>query len=233
MKWLVFDEVDSTQDEAARRLLEGLAEPTVLWARHQTQGRGRFGRTWHGQPGESLTMSVVLTDRHDHRAPWLLGMGMACAAASALHAQLQWPNDIVLGGRKVGGILTELLPDADDRRVPVIGVGINLNQTEFPEEIADRASSLRMQRGHWFEVETVAREVLARFEALPPLRSWSDLRPIWMMFDTTSGKPYRLPQGEVATALGLGPDGELIASVQGETVTVLAADALFGQQTLD
>jgi len=233
MKWTVLDEVDSTQDEAARRLRAGLSEPTVIWARHQTKGRGRFGRAWHGKPDESLTMSVALTDRHDHRAPWLLGMGMACAAASALHAQLQWPNDVVLGGCKVGGILTELLPDADERRVPVIGVGINLNQTEFPAEIVDRASSMRLQRGHAFEVEAVAKEILARFEAMPYLGAWSDVRPIWTMFDTTPGKPYRLPRGEVATALGLGPDGELIASVEGETVTVLAADALFGKQPLD
>lgn len=225
----VLDQVDSTQLEMGRRLLSGGPVPRAILALDQTKGKGRFGRQWISRPGDSLTMSLALTDDHDHPAPWFLGMAIACVAAGALHAQLQWPNDLVIRGRKVGGILTELLPDSEGRRIPVVGIGLNLNQSEFPEEIKSRATSVLIERGHTMKVYDVASDLIGRLATMPDTRNWSELRPIWMMFDNTPGKPYRLPNGSEVVAIGLGPGGELVAAVDGETVTVLAADAIFGE----
>lgn len=226
----VLPAVDSTQLEIARRLAMG-AMPRALRAETQVSGRGRFERTWHDEAGQSLLLSVTFPEWADHKAPWLIGMAVAAAAAGIVHCQLQWPNDLVIGPRKVGGVLTELYPDAEGRRIPVIGIGINLNQTRFPDEIAHRATSLHQERGQSYDAQEIAEELMRRMAQFRMPRNWDDLKPVWMMFDHTPGKRYQIPTGEVTTAIGVGPMGELIASLEGETIQVLAAEAIFGPAT--
>lgn len=226
--WLEVDEVASTQDLAKRLLEEGSDVPGVIMARHQTGGRGRFGRSWHSRPGDSLTMSLVFGAYPDHPRPWLIGMAVAVAAAGALHCHLRWPNDLLLGSKKLGGILTEVFPDRQGRKIPVVGVGVNVNLTEFPPEIEGTATSLKKHLGHEHSVDEIAHTLVARLDDLPEPNEWEPLRPIWMLFDATPGREYVLPTGEKAIGMGIGPHGELICSVDGETREVLAADALFG-----
>lgn len=227
--WLVLDEVVSTQTELAQRVAAGGNYPAAILALHQTGGRGRFDRKWLSAAGDSLTMSLAFPAYADHPKPWLVSMAAALAAASAIHAKVQWPNDLVLSGKKVGGILSEIVAEPSGRKIPVIGIGINLNQTEFPKEIADRAISLAQQRpGGNFEARRIADQILDRLASLPEPESWDALRPVWMLFDATPSKSYLTSTGEKGTALGIGPEGELILSVDGETQTVVAADALFG-----
>jgi BirA family biotin operon repressor/biotin-[acetyl-CoA-carboxylase] ligase len=225
--WLVVEEVGSTQTLAEHCLREDLPHGAVL-AHHQSAGKGRFGRVWISQRGDSLTMSLIFRDYADHPRPYLVGMAVAIAAAGSLHCQLRWPNDLVIGDRKLGGILTELFRDQAGRTVPVVGVGVNLNLTAFPDEIADRATSLALAHGKTYEAKEVAKGILARLERLPEPESWNDLAPIWALFDHTPGKHYRLASGEEAVALGIGSDGQLLCSVDGESRSVLAAEALFG-----
>lgn len=225
--WEVLDAVESTQTVAAQRLREG-AEVGVVFAHDQTAGRGRFDRVWLSRRGDSLTFSLIFRAYADHPRPYLIGMSVAAAVAGAIHCQLRWPNDLVEGDRKIGGILTELLPDAEGRRVPVVGVGINLNQTEFPPEIADRATSLRLVREGVYDPRTIGESILRRLALLPDPDKWADLWPVWELFDATPGKAYRLPSGEDAIALGIGSDGQLMASVDGESRAIMAAEALFG-----
>lgn len=230
-QWIELDEVVSTQDHASALLrgeLEG-KRPGVVIARNQTGGRGRFDRTWFSEAGGSLTMSLVFEPYANHPRPWLVGMAVAAACAAAVHCRLNWPNDLVAGGKKLGGILSQLVPDQQGRKVPVVGVGINLNTTKFPQEIADRATSLALLRPAQYDAEAVARQIVERIELMPEPDRWSDLRPVWALFDSTPGKLYKLPTGEMALGIGIGPEGELICSVEGETQTVLAADAIFGR----
>lgn len=226
--WDAYDEVESTQTIAALKLKEG-APIGVVFARHQTQGKGRFDREWHSRAGESLTLSLIFRDYANHPAPHLVGMAVACAVAGTLHSELQWPNDLVFGSKKVGGILTELLPDEEDRRVPVVGIGLNLNQKQFPDEIKDRAISVSMYRGGTYDPEIMARRIIDRLPLLPEPNSWADLQPVWMLFDHTPGKGYKLPDGSEGIALGVGPEGRLICAVDGESTSVLAAEAIFGR----
>lgn len=225
--WSSYDEVESTQTVAAELLKEG-APVGVVFAKNQTQGRGRLGRTWHSEPGDSLTMSLIFREYGNHPCPQFIGMAVACAAAATLHCELQWPNDLVFGDKKLGGILTELLPDENGRRVPVVGIGINLNQKSFPDEIKDRAISLAMYRGSSYDAEQIGRSILDRLPKLPEVNSWEDLKQIWMLFDHTPGKNYKMPDGTEGIAIGVGPEGQLICAVDGESVSVLAADAVFG-----
>lgn len=220
--WRVVDEVESTQELAAELLRAG--EPVaVVLARAQTAGRGRFGRAWSSPPGDSLAMTLILRDYKDHPAPQFVGMAVALAAAAALHCQLAWPNDLMMGDRKLGGVLTEIVDG-----VPLVGVGANLNTETFPPEIAERATSLRLALGGEHDPREVAERIVAGLERLPEPDSWAALAPIWSMFDRTPGKRYRLPSGEEAVALGIGGDGRLLCSVEGESHAVLAAEALFG-----
>jgi BirA family biotin operon repressor/biotin-[acetyl-CoA-carboxylase] ligase len=226
-EWLFLDEVDSTQTVAAQQLAGDTAIGVVV-AATQTKGRGRFGREWHSEKGTSLSMSVIATGYPDHQAAYLLGMELAIATAGALHAKLHWPNDVVLKGRKVGGILTEVMLDPSGRRIPIIGIGINLNQSSFPPGIADRATSLQIEFGITSDPRTVAEQILVRTKSLPEPTGWSALADIWAVFDTTPGKGYILPGGEKAIGIGVGSGGELLCSVSGESRTVLAADAILG-----
>lgn len=225
--WEVLDSVKSTQNVAAQRLREG-ADVGVVFAHDQTAGRGRFDRIWLSHPGDSLTFSLIFHEYADHPRPYLIGMSVAAAVAGVVHCQLRWPNDLIEGERKLGGILTELLPDANGRRVPVVGVGLNLNQVEFPPEIADRATSLRLVRPGEYDPRAIGEAILRRLALLPEPERWADLWPVWELFDATPGKAYRLPSGEDAIALGIGSDGQLMASVEGESQAVMAAEALFG-----
>ncbi|MFM9872752.1 MAG: biotin--[acetyl-CoA-carboxylase] ligase [Fimbriimonadaceae bacterium] len=225
-EFALYPSVASTQDIARERLEIG-ETPAVIFSHHQTEGRGRFQRTWHSTYGDSLTMSIIFHDYKNHKEPWLIGMSAAIAVASTIHCQLQWPNDLVYGGKKVGGILTELITSGGKSKVPIVGIGINLNQTSFPEEIAHRATSIKVQTGRETDAESLARQIVANLQNAPEPDSWASLRPAWELFDNTPGKEYKLTTGELATAIGIGPNGELLCSVNGETTSVMAAEAFF------
>lgn len=220
--WRMVDAVDSTQRLAGELLRAGEAIGAVM-AREQTGGFGRFGRAWHSPPGTSLSLTLILRGYRDHPEPQFVGMAVALAAASAMRCQLAWPNDLMIGGKKVGGVLTEIVDG-----VPLVGVGANLNVESFPEEIAHRATSLKLAFGGDHPPEAIAGRIVAVLRTLPEPDAWSSLAPIWSMFDRTPGKRYRLSSGEEAVALAVGADGRLLCSVDGETQSVMAAEALFG-----
>ncbi len=225
--WDERDEVLSTQSIAAEHVRNG-SGVGIVFAHEQTAGRGRLGRTWLSSQGDSLTASFIFWPYADHAQPYLVAMSMALAVADAVHCQVRWPNDLTFGKKKLGGILTELFPDPQGRMVPVVGLGLNLNQAAFPAEIDEFATSLYLQNGDRYEPEGLVSQILRRIELLPEPTSWSDLAPIWSTFDQTPGKKYKLASGEEAVALGVGSEGQLLCSVDGEPRSVLAAEAWFG-----
>ena len=125
---LVLDEVDSTNDEAARQLAAGRSAPFAILARRQTRGRGRFGRAWHSEENGNLYASFAFRPRvpPDRMQTFTLWMGVnicqLIANFSLLEPGLKWPNDIVFDGRKAGGMLTEARVDADQIRDLVLGL---------------------------------------------------------------------------------------------------------------
>lgn len=225
--WLILEETESTQLEAARRVRAG-ESVGVVFAYNQTHGRGRFGRTWQSERGDSLTVSLVFHDLVDHPRPWTIGMAVAVAAAQVFDCHNQWPNDLVEDHQKIGGILTEIVTDHLGRRIPVVGIGINLNQVSFPEDIRNRAASLRLIHGHQTEPMAAAHALLQSIEEIPCPQTWRDISDLWMKRDATPGKTFKLGQGQTAVATGIGEDGELICDFEGRKIAVHAADAYFG-----
>lgn len=230
MSLVVLETTPSTQDWMADHLKAGTAPRAVL-ALEQSGGRGRFGRAWHSPRGESLSLTIALPQYAGHPRPWLLGFWISLHVAELTNLKLRWPNDLVflcpVSNRicKVGGVLTELLPDQSGKHIPVIGVGLNLNQTEFPENIQGFAMSLHLIHNELYDPAEIARQLLDRLDD-PPLR-WLEIASRWMLRDATPGKLYRLPDGRTSTAITISEEGYLIADVEGELTTVLAADALF------
>ena len=224
-------EVDSTQLEVKRRLAAG-DSVGIVSAGIQTAGKGRFDRVWLSGQGDSLTVSMCLDGYKNHPKPYLIGMAMAIAVADTFDISLQWPNDLTLDTLKVGGILTEICSVGEDL-IPVVGVGINLSQTEIPTSISHRATSLVIAgRRRWSQEEALV-ALLNTLEQMPDPNNWQNLAPLWMKRDQTPGKMFRTKVGDsdethLVIARGIGDDGALQAEYEGKPVTVYAADALFG-----
>ena len=159
-KWaacnIIYKEVtESTNNDAADLSRDGAENGTLVVADRQIKGRGSRGRSWETPPGSNIAMSLIIrpTAPADRISMLTLVMGLSIAEGIDLAlsqsgyegscCRIKWPNDIVIGNRKVCGILTELHMYPDNRiRDVVIGVGINVNMTDFPEEIRDMAGSL-------------------------------------------------------------------------------------------
>jgi len=164
-------ETGSTNTLALHAAYAGAPEGTVFFSDQQTAGRGRNGHGWHSEAGMAILASIVLRPRiAPAQALWLsLMAGVAAHEAIArtcgLSCDLRWPNDLLIQSKKVCGILTEISADAEQLRFAVIGLGINVNQPSFPPEIADLATSLRMETSkEWSRTELLI-AVLQSLEA--------------------------------------------------------------------
>jgi BirA family biotin operon repressor/biotin-[acetyl-CoA-carboxylase] ligase len=150
-----FYTIDST-NSFALRLAEHehkVAEGTVIIAESQTAGKGRLGRQWHSERETGLYLSVMLYPKAPPSLAPLLTLATTIAAhnaverATQLNVDIKWPNDLLIGAKKVCGILAEMQAEVDRIRMMIIGIGINVNQLALPIDIADRATSLRLASG--------------------------------------------------------------------------------------
>lgn len=163
-------ETDSTNLWAKQLAEQGAPAGTVVVAERQTKGRGRRGRTWVSSEGQNIYMTLLLRPEiQPQDAPMVtLLMGLSVAQgvekATGLCPGIKWPNDVVLDGKKICGILTEMSVQAEYMDYVVVGPGINVNQTDFPQELSDKATSLRLQAGRAFRRVEVAAAVLEAFE---------------------------------------------------------------------
>ena len=143
----VLPQTDSTSEEIRRDLT--LPEGTVVISDLQTHGRGRQGRTWHSESGTGLYLSILLKPHLPPENLHFITLMAGVATVSAIQqngakqARLKWPNDILLNGKKLSGILCEHIPG----KAVIAGIGINMNQTQFPSDIQDIATSMKMATG--------------------------------------------------------------------------------------
>lgn len=230
--------VPSTQD-LAREILQ---TPPVLVrgvvAEHQTAGRGRFGNRWHDTPGESLLMTLLLPlQTHERSREGELAFVMALAVADALRVQtgltvqFKWSNDVLVNGRKLAGVLIETAHDARGDLWALAGVGVNLKQRHFPEELRDRATSVMLETGAAIAVEPLAQDLLRHTDRW--MSVWRDegLAAVlqgWRQHDVTTGKRYRLPSGEIGIAKAVAETGELLLEVDGRLLAVKSAEPVHG-----
>ncbi len=150
---LYFDSIDSTNTKAQELAEKGYPSGTLVVADKQVAGKGRRGRNWESPSGCGIFMTLMLKPDINPNNASMLTLVSALAVAKALaditgkDAKIKWPNDIVIDGRKVCGILTEMSAQFDYINNIVIGIGINVNNSSFPEEISATASSLRLLSG--------------------------------------------------------------------------------------
>lgn len=168
---LHFEELDTTQRIAHEQAQQQAPEGTLVVCDHQTNGRGQLGRTWHEAKNEGIAMSLLVRpDVPMHRAGQLtLVAGIALAQSLRtfdVPVTIKWPNDILINGCKVAGILTEMQTEADRISSVIIGIGINVHHEQFPEGIEDRATSLVRESGRTFRRAEVVATFLNRFERL-------------------------------------------------------------------
>jgi len=218
MKTLWLDTIDSTNSEALRRLPE-LEGGTVLAAREQTAGRGQRGNTWFTEPGRNLTFSIVLKQlplqaAESVRLNFLTSVAVASFLESyGVKVAIKWPNDIYVEGRKICGMLIEnTLGPGGQVMASVVGIGINMNQTEFPQ--LANATSLALCTGKEYDLEPALEEFLGVFESWLPRLDSEELSAAY------SARLFRLGQSALyhdlltdrqyrGVILGVEPDGRL------------------------
>jgi BirA family biotin operon repressor/biotin-[acetyl-CoA-carboxylase] ligase len=167
----VFQQTSSTNDVAEKLARDGVPEGVVIFAETQTKGRGRLGRKWLSPVGQGLWFSVLLRPTLAPTSITQLIIAAATAVARAIRSetslvpQIKWPNDILIRGKKVAGILTELSAELDRVRYVIIGIGVDVNVTEFPEELREVATSLAAESGNTFIRAEIAASILAELDA--------------------------------------------------------------------
>jgi BirA family biotin operon repressor/biotin-[acetyl-CoA-carboxylase] ligase len=160
-----FATVDSTMTKASEFAIQGAQAGTVVLADQQTAGQGRMGRSWHSEPGSGLYMTVILRPKlcPDSLPLVTLSLGLATAeaitATAGIACDLRWPNDVLIGDRKCAGILAQLQDG-----VLLAGIGINVNHTAFPDDIAAIATSLRQATARENSREDLMHAVLDRID---------------------------------------------------------------------
>ncbi len=156
--------------EAAERAAAGCPEGTLITADEQSLGRGRLGRDWHSPARAGLYFSLVL--RPPVSAAQAMSITLACGLgvargigrACGQAADIRWPNDVLLGGKKCCGILVDLAANGDRARYVIVGVGVNVNQETFPPELSDIATSLSRETGVEWARDVVLESILAELE---------------------------------------------------------------------
>jgi BirA family biotin operon repressor/biotin-[acetyl-CoA-carboxylase] ligase len=168
----VFEQTTSTNDVMEKLARDGVKEGVVIFAESQTKGRGRLGRKWISPECKGLWFSVLL--RPDLRPQETTQLTVASATAlrraifseTNLKAEIKWPNDLLIGGKKVAGILTELSAELDRVRHVILGVGVdvNLGAGEFPSELRKSATSLKIESGRTIERAELAAAILRELD---------------------------------------------------------------------
>jgi len=233
-----FFKTDSTNRVALELGHAGEPEGTVVLAEEQTAGRGRAGHTWHSEQAAGIYVTLLLRPRlAPVQAPLLtmmagLSVHAAVEAVTGLKVDLKWPNDLLIGGKKAGGILTEMHAEPNQVRFVIVGIGLNVNQEKFPGELASIATSLRIESGKRHSRLELLVRLLREFESDYNRLLREGVSGVVERFETVSsyarGKRVRVNNGfesYVGTTAGLGPEGLLqVEREDGRLVTVIAGD---------
>ena len=227
-------EIDSTNLWIKRLAKEGAPEGTLALAEFQSAGRGRLGRSWEVPEGPSVMMSILLRPKFEPQyAPTLtLVMGMAVAKAVknlGFDVSIKWPNDVVVSHKKICGILTEMGVRDGKIDYAVIGVGINVNIREFPEEMADKATSLYLESGKEFDRSQIPGLVMEAFEEyyekFAATCDLSGLKEEYESILANYNQPVRVLAKEPyeGVARGITDGGELLVEKTDGTIVAVSA----------
>jgi BirA family biotin operon repressor/biotin-[acetyl-CoA-carboxylase] ligase len=216
--------VTSTQEIAHQLAAKGADEGTLVVADEQTGGRGRLGRPWHSPKGTGISASLILRPNiPPQAAPQLtlltaVGVVKGIQEACGLDCEIKWPNDILVGGRKLVGILTELVADPDRIHSVIVGMGMNVNtkRTDFPAELREKATSICVETGKEIDRAELLQRILEQTEILYQDYLQEGFRFVKLLWESRAASlgnviRARTLQGTlVGRAMGLSDDGFLI-----------------------
>ena len=236
----VFESLESTNVFAKGIAAEGTPEGSLVLAEFQTQGKGRLGRAWYSSPGENLTFSLILRPRLSGKFIGIVSLYASLCVANAvkkqsqLELQCKWPNDILFNKNKICGILSESIFAQGALSSVIIGVGLNVNEKNFPADLRQPATSLAIACKKDLDRVALLCEILQEFEASYALLTdahsphlierWSKLCPMF-------GKEATITQdGKIITGIAraIGEDGQLILDTPDGLKHILAGDATLG-----
>lgn len=230
--------VDSTNRAAMELGYAGEPEGALVLAEEQSAGRGRAGRTWHSERAAGIYATLLLRPKlspvHAPLLTMVAGLSAQAAAGSAsgVTVELKWPNDLMIGSKKLGGILTEMHAEPALVRFVIVGIGINVNQTKFPAEITPVSTSLRIESGRLQSRTEILVRLLREFESDYHRLLRDGPASVIERFERTSsyarGKRVRVStvtESYSGTTAGLAPEGLLkVQRDSGEVTTVIAGD---------
>ncbi len=234
----VFSETDSTNIQCRRLAAEGWPEGTLVVSECQNAGKGRRGRGWVSPAGTGIWMSLLLRPEIPPQKASMLTLVAALAVekgirlGTGLDSRIKWPNDLVIGQKKICGILTEMRTQGNVTEHVVVGIGINANIKEFPEEIKESATSLYLVKGEEINRKKVIGCVMAAFEEYwETFLQTLDLRALKEEYDAklvNLGRQVRVlePGGEyTGLCRGIGSEGELLVVLpDGEEKTIFSGE---------
>lgn len=237
---IYFEEVCSTNQKAKELAAEGAPQGTLVICEKQTEGRGRRGRYWFSPWQEGIYLSFILRPNISPIETSKITLLTAVAVAETLlsltrlSVVLKWPNDILVKGKKVAGILAEISTDMDVVNYVVIGLGLNVNTSEFPEDIRARATSIFMETGERFSRIRILQECLRVFESYYEMFERRAFAPVLDRYRELSdmvgrrGLVETIDGSYTGTVEGIDADGVLLFSDgEGERRRVLSGDLNF------
>ncbi len=228
--YFYYESIDSTNIECKRLANRGEVHGTVVVAEEQTNGKGRIGRSWSSPIGSGIWMSILLRPN----IPPIYASKLTLLGAAAVYKSLKemkiesyikWPNDIVLDGKKICGILTEMNAEIERINYVIMGIGINVNTKEFPEDIKDKATSIGNYVGQEVDRKAIIASIINNLEQLYNKfiyeEDFSEIINISREASILLGKEIRIINGtkeEIAKAIDIDDDGELIVENEDGTI---------------
>lgn len=223
--------IDSTMRRGAELAREGAPSGMIVGADEQTAGQGRLGRRWHSAPGGGLYFTMILRPKLEAADLPLITLALGLAVADAIQmftglpCDLRWPNDVLANGRKVAGILTQMQDGA-----VLAGIGVNINQADFPEDIREIATSIAIETGTEHDKHFLLRAIAGGIDSHVGILETSGATAILRLFAAASSYvagrrvAVELPSGEVrGVTAGLTPAGYLLLRAgSGEELTITA-----------
>ncbi len=234
-----FDSVDSTQKKANVLAGEGAPEGTAVVADEQVSGRGRLRRSWHSPKGTGIWMSLIIRpDIPLFLAPQMtlltaVAVSLAIQEVTELKPAIKWPNDILIDGKKVTGILTEMKAEADKIHHIIIGIGINVNQkaNDFPADLQEKAASLSMLSGQEISREKLIASLFSQFEKIYTIyreNGFGPIKTLWESFAISLGRTITAVTSRetiIGKALGITDEGVLLLEdAEGTVHSIYSAD---------
>jgi BirA family biotin operon repressor/biotin-[acetyl-CoA-carboxylase] ligase len=233
----VFEQTTSTNDIAARLAQDGVKEGVVIFAESQSKGRGRLGRSWISPPRKGLWFSILLRPNMRPQAATQLTVAAATALVRAIQQQteiepeIKWPNDILIRGKKIAGILTELTAELERVKDIVLGIGVDVNIDEFPADLRKIATSLKMETGAHVDRPALAAAMLRELDrdyARICNGEFADVAEEWQERCTTIGQEVSIRLGDrVVRGLAEALDSEgamLLRTEHGHLERIIGGD---------